>query len=472
MSRRVGILLLGAIAVATALRVWDLGGKSLWTDEGVSWALAARGATPYEHPPLYMWLLGGLIRIGLRSEWGLRFLSVLSGIALVPLVYAVGSRLLSAAEGVVASWLTALSPCWLMASQEGRMYSLQSLAGAASLLALVGLLRSRHGGWRLLWVASAWGLVATHHVGWLLVVPELLWLFCRRDKSRRREALLLGCIVALLYVPIAPQSLGQVGARLGQPSGGFLQGGGRGVLRVAPVLFRMGAGYALPSGRAWTVLGAVPLVLLILGAVRTAKQPAVVGLLGAWLLPVVSFVAVEGSPANVAAQAAAAYSLLAAAGLCRAGRARIPLGVLLTVAWGGGIWSYYGARGYPLHPEDWRSLARHLEEHCDDGDLIYLTGSRNSYFTFDYYYRGTCKFACRVPETELYAMETRPVRGAPQVKEAVEASLRSHPAVWVVHVDWGLPAVNRDLHELDGSYLTWEAPFGRGLRLKRYAAQR
>ncbi len=472
MSRKGRILLLSAVVAAAALRTWDLGGKSLWTDEGASWALATRGATPYEHPPLYTWLLGGIVRAGLRSEWGLRTLSVLAGVALVILVYAVGSRLLSRVEGLVASVLTALSPSLLMVSQEARMYSLLSLAGAASVLAFLGLLRSPHGGWRLLWVASAWSLVAAHHVGWLLVLPEFLWLVWRKGARGRREVLLLGCIVVLLYAPIAPQSLGQVAARLRQPSGGFLRGGMGGVLRIGGVLFRMGAGYALPPGRLWLALGGVPLVLVALGAVRTMKLPLAIGLLGAWLLPVGAFVALEGSPANVAAQAAGAYSLLAGAGLWRAGRARVPLGLVLLVAWGAGAWSYYRAEGYPLHPEDWRSLARHLEQHCDEGDLIYLTGSRNSYFTFDYYYRGRCKFSCRVPEAELYEMEARPSRGAPRVREAVEERLRSHPVVWVVHVDWGLPAVSRDIHALDRSYHTWEAPFGRGLRLKRYAARR
>jgi hypothetical protein len=472
MSRRTTLILLAAVAVAGAVRVWDLGEKSLWTDEGVSWALASRGSSPYEHPPLYTWLLGGLVRAGLRSEAGLRILSVLPGVALVPLVYAVGRRLLSSSDGLVASALTAVSPCWLMVSQEARMYSLLSLAGAASVLALLGILGSRRPGWRFLWVVGAWTLVATHHVGWFLVGTELLWLGWRRGRDGWSEALLLGCIVVLLYAPILPRSFAQVSSRLRQPAGGLLHGGVRGVLRVGAVLYRMGTGYALPHGRLWLILGVVPIALAIVGVVRTAGQPRAAGLLVAWLLPVATFVALEGSPANVAAHAAGAYLLLVGAGLWRAGRARLPLCLLLTVLWGAGLWSYYHLPGYPLHPEDWRSLARHLEQQCDEGDLIYLTGSRNSYFTFEYYYKGHCKFACRVPETQLYEMEKRPSRGTPGVREAVEERLQSHPVVWVVHVDWGLPALSEDLHLLDRSYLTQEASFGRGLRLKRYAAER
>ncbi len=469
MLHRRAVLLLVAVVAGTAFRLWGLGSSSLWTDEGVSWALAVRDATTYEHPPFYIWLLRVFIRTGLDSEWGMRLASALPGIALIPVVYAVGTRLLSAGDGLVACALVSVNPCLLMVSQEARMYSVISLAGALSILAFVEVLRSSHKGWRLLWVASSWVLVTSHHVGWLLVLPQLVWLLARGEGGRRRESVLLGCALLLLYAPVLPRSAEQIIGRLRQPSGGFLQSGLDGAVRIGAVLYRMGAGYALPSGRSWLVLAGTPLILVLLGAVRTARRPFVVGVLTLWLLPVVAFVAFEGSPANVATQAAGAYALLAAAGVRQAGRARLLLVLLLVAGWGAGAWSYYDSAGYPLHPEDWRSLARHLERHCEENDLIYLTGSRNSYFTFDYYYRGACKFACRVPDQQLYEMEARPRQGGPQVRAAVEKWLDTHPVVWLVYVDWGLPAIHREIHQLDEDYLTWEASFGRGLRLKRYA---
>jgi 4-amino-4-deoxy-L-arabinose transferase-like glycosyltransferase len=460
-----------ALVIAGAvIRLWGLGAKSLWADEGASWALAVEGAPTYEHPPLYLWLLGGSVSLCGTREWCLRLPSVAAGCALIPVVYLLGLRLARRREALIAGAAAAASPLLLMSSQEARMYSLASLLGAVLVLAFLELRKRPGPGWRILWVASAWALVATHHVGWLLVVPQIAWLLLRRSPGSRRDALLLGAALLLLYAPVIPRTVQQVAARLRQPSGGLLSAGPWAVVRMAGVLYRMGAGYALPPGRPWIIAGGVPLLLAAYGAVCAVRESRSVGILAVWLLPAAAFVAVEGSPANVAGQSVGAFLLLLGIGISRTGRLK-PI-CLLAVAgvWVGAFAAYHGAAGYPLHPEDWRSLARHLEAHCGEDEVIYLTGSRNSYFAFDYYYQGKASFVCRVAPQKLFEHEARPLGVSPGVGTAVETLLRDHSAVWLVYVDWGLPAVAREVRELDDSWLQWEDSFGQGLRLKRYAA--
>ncbi|MCJ7619553.1 MAG: glycosyltransferase family 39 protein [Anaerolineae bacterium] len=104
------LLLLIAILVAFATHTYLLDAKSMWIEEGLSIYRAQLDlsrilsnviviqevATHDTHPPLYFVLLHFLIGLAGSSEFVLRFLSVAWGVLLVPLLYAFGTRLLSA----------------------------------------------------------------------------------------------------------------------------------------------------------------------------------------------------------------------------------------------------------------------------------------------------------------------------------------------------------------------------------------
>lgn len=118
------IIILGAV-----LRFHDLSNKNLWTDESlsayysekpISTVLASSGPTP----PLYYSLLHYWIELFGISEFSLRFLSVFLGIAAIPLLYLITSKLFNKKTAIIASFLFALSPIHLYYSQEARTYSL------------------------------------------------------------------------------------------------------------------------------------------------------------------------------------------------------------------------------------------------------------------------------------------------------------------------------------------------------------
>jgi mannosyltransferase len=177
--------LLGAIVVlGAALRFSTLGEQSFWSDEATTWGIVAHGlghlwtTVPKTEstPPLYYLLLWFWSRaFGIR-EVGLRSLSALFGTLTIPVMWAIGRRLVSERVGLVAALLTAVNPLLFWYSQEARAYALMLMMSALTVLMLVRALEqpSRR---RLL----AWGVVSaiaicSHYFAAFAVVPEAVWL--------------------------------------------------------------------------------------------------------------------------------------------------------------------------------------------------------------------------------------------------------------------------------------------------------
>ncbi|RME49328.1 MAG: phospholipid carrier-dependent glycosyltransferase, partial [Caldilineae bacterium] len=139
--------ILSILCLSAALRLHNLTYHSLWYDEAVSvrWARSsvARildvGLKLVEDrlPPLYYLLLKGWGALGGFSEFSLRFPSVVAGVLLVAVVYALGRRLFGRGAGLAAALLAALNPFLVWYSQEARMYALSALLGALGVLCFV-----------------------------------------------------------------------------------------------------------------------------------------------------------------------------------------------------------------------------------------------------------------------------------------------------------------------------------------------
>jgi len=132
----VGLLI---VLLATALRFYRLDGQSLWADEGNSVALAGRspadityGAAYDIHPPLYYYLLHFWVWPFGTSEFAVRSLSAVIGILLACLTFLLGRYLFDSWVGLVAAFLSAISPFQVYYSQEARMYILLAALSALS----------------------------------------------------------------------------------------------------------------------------------------------------------------------------------------------------------------------------------------------------------------------------------------------------------------------------------------------------
>jgi mannosyltransferase len=148
MTRSHRIVLIAILLLAAVLRFYRLDGQSLWNDEGNSVRLAQRslalvtaGAAGDIHPPGYYYLLWAWIRLFGDGEFAVRSLSVVVGLLLVAVTYALGHRLDRPALGLTAALLAAMSPFQVYYSQEARMYILVTLVAAAATYFFIRLMQ-------------------------------------------------------------------------------------------------------------------------------------------------------------------------------------------------------------------------------------------------------------------------------------------------------------------------------------------
>lgn len=133
-----------ALAVGFFVRVHELGAQSLWNDEGTSVALArtsipaiVNAAARDIHPPLYYILLSGWIQGAGISEFAIRFLSVLAGVAVIAVTFRVAREFFDQDVAVIAAVLAALNPFQTYYAQETRMYIWVTLFAALSVWVFV-----------------------------------------------------------------------------------------------------------------------------------------------------------------------------------------------------------------------------------------------------------------------------------------------------------------------------------------------
>jgi len=104
--------LVAVIGLAFALRVIGLDGQSLWRDEvdAIRFAqsslpdLLRTFVTPGQNGPLYFLLLRPWLSLAGRSEFALRFLSLLFGVLAVPLTYRLARELFSSSPRQNGTW--------------------------------------------------------------------------------------------------------------------------------------------------------------------------------------------------------------------------------------------------------------------------------------------------------------------------------------------------------------------------------
>lgn len=220
-GHRVAWLLLGGIVVlGGALRLYRLDALSLWLDEGFAvlftrqdWAtvLGLHGAYDF-HPPLYFSLakLAGLV---LPESVAGRAVSWLAGTLTLPVVYALGTRLLDVRAGLIAALALALSPPHLWFSQEARPFAATTLAVGLAYLALVGFYQTAGRGWAVTYGVAVLAALYLNYSALYALLPQLLLLALILAKHRHRTAPLViaGVAAGVGYLPWVPQILATAG---------------------------------------------------------------------------------------------------------------------------------------------------------------------------------------------------------------------------------------------------------------------
>jgi 4-amino-4-deoxy-L-arabinose transferase-like glycosyltransferase len=197
------------------LRIYDLGGESLWLDEGISVNTASKNltdiikisfskkvATPLYHIILHYWMnfLGD-------TEFSVRFLSVIFGSLAIFMIYKVGSLMFDKKTGILSSLILALSAFNIRFSQETRMYSLITFLTLLSMYFFIKFLREINYAILISYISSSILLIYAHYVGLFIIITQNIYFFTlyllnkKEHKHNLKIWILLQGILIILFLP-------------------------------------------------------------------------------------------------------------------------------------------------------------------------------------------------------------------------------------------------------------------------------
>jgi 4-amino-4-deoxy-L-arabinose transferase-like glycosyltransferase len=193
--RETGALVI-VLVVAAALRLWDLGGHSIWLDEANS-LLDSRdlghALTRDYHPPLHYVVTWLSLSLFGENALALRLPSAIAGIATVAVAWAFARRALaSPRQALVFAALLALMPALIWHARDGRMYAPLALFVWGALWAAWQIDDEGVTGKRarlVYWLCTA-GAALTHHyaVFYALGAAALAWLRLGDHPLRKSRA--------------------------------------------------------------------------------------------------------------------------------------------------------------------------------------------------------------------------------------------------------------------------------------------
>src|SRR4029079_8309879 len=205
-------ILLGAfVALALALRLPSFSG-ALWADElatnyvvhgfgtGGLFSILLHGR---EVTPPIFFLLTWLVK-GVDGAEGLRIVSMLAGLASIPLNYLVGGRTVGQLPAFVGAALVALSPFQIFYSTEARAYELLMFTCLVATFALLQALSTNRTSWWVAYGLSVAVAMYTHYVSIFVLFVLFAWAFFAHPDTRR-PLLLSNLGAALLFAPWIPE---------------------------------------------------------------------------------------------------------------------------------------------------------------------------------------------------------------------------------------------------------------------------
>ena len=411
------------IALAALTRFLFLSKKSFWLDEGASVALARlpwhefieRLSTHEANMAVYYFLLRAWLHFG-HSEFWIRTLSVIPGIATIPVVYAIGKKLFDHRIGLAAALLLCVHVGHVAYSQEARGYSLAVFFASISCLYFLRMMEDGRTADLALYVLFTALAVYTHFFAGLIVAAQFVSLAALVPQQIPCRRLLLAFLsIAILCLPAAAFALGKDVGQLAwvrktsvkelHHAATLLTGNGP-VLIVYLLLWisamtavAIWRKRSIDSWRHAFVLSWLftPLILILLISTR---KPI--------LAPRFLLTAV---PAAVLLCALGIFRLRALP--LRA--ASLTLAVLVSVG---------ALAGYYRKPkEDWRGVTQYLLSHAQSTDLV-LIYPRWDAVAVDYY-------------RSQFANPTAPAfEELPYNDTSAVTRLAPHPHLWLIIYDW------------------------------------
>ncbi|MGN6276836.1 MAG: glycosyltransferase family 39 protein [Solirubrobacterales bacterium] len=213
-------ILAGLIGAAAVLRFATLGLQSYHHDEVITAMRVLPGSLSHlfhevrvseSNPPLYYLLAWGWAKVFGLGEVGLRSLSALLGVAVVPVAYLIGRELSSRRTGLILAGFVAFNPMLIWYSQEARSYALLVFFGALSLYFFLRALDRGKERDLWFWALSSALVLCSHYFAFFLVAIEAAWLL-RAWRDRLRAFLPALAVVGFAGGALLPLVLAQANA--------------------------------------------------------------------------------------------------------------------------------------------------------------------------------------------------------------------------------------------------------------------
>ena len=442
------LILLAIVAVGAGLRFHLLGARGFnveaasWTFAHLPWNIFWRSMWHYDgHMTFYFILLRAWLVLG-DSEWVVRSLSALFGLATLFALYFLGSRLFGKETGLIGAALLAVHTFHIRYSQEARSYSLLTLLVVLSTYFFFRAVESpsQKKYWAAYLLVSV--LACYSHVLPVLVLAAQ-WLSLGASKFRQ-----IGSATILLVVSIF--------ALLTAPMGLFVLFQNRGQIDwVPPLTWSSFLGFAyFFSGDVGSILLVLYLALCLLSLrswvrvkalpMASQDQPWRLKLIVLWL--VLPFAIVIGASLvkpvfqpRFLLMCVPAFTLIAGLGLTELSRlslvwcrlSRVALAVILVLSIWGARKEY---RTAALARSSFRPTTQYILDHQQSQDAILLFPAP-TYFPFNYYAhrqrQGQGKMSMPVIVFPVFEDAPNAARLIP-TRDEVEARVRDCKRVWLV----------------------------------------
>ncbi len=362
------LALAGLVVAGAVLRFHGVASQGFWFDEANTALLVhlspgkMLGLIPQTEstPPLYYLVAWVWARVFGFAEAGLRSLSALAGVLVIPVAYATGAKLISRRAALIVAALTACSPLLVWYSQEARSYELLALTSATALLAFAYSLRNPRPRALAAWVLACALALATHYYAILAIAPQAVWLLAshwRRRAVQIAVAAVALCGLALIPLALAENATGNAAWIGAAPLGARLR-------QIVP-LFVIGTGSPVhavlePLAAALALAG---IGMLALADRAQRRGPLLAGGLAGGGLALILLLVAFGVDDLIARNLIALWlpaALIVAGGLAlpRAGAAGIAIALALCAI---GLVADVGVASEPsLQRPDWRPVARAL----------------------------------------------------------------------------------------------------------------
>ena len=457
------IVLLAILSIGLFLRIYDLGGESIWLDERESVRFASLNLSDIfflseRNPPLYNIILHWWINLFGDSEFSIRFPSVIFGSLSIFMMYKVGNQIFDKNVGIISSLLLGLSVFHIRYSQEARMYSLSFLLTLLSIYFFIRFFKNRSCKVLISYILFSILLMYSHIYGIFIIISQNIYLIVLFFSSKElfrlniKRWILTQSLLIILFIPWIKIFIAQI---FGVVKGGFWV--------PTPSLLSIVKSFGAYSGG--ILLFLLFLILLsfsiikyegignnidrrnILKSIKSCYRKIRllnindILLLLVWLLtPIIlpftiSLFSTPIYTTKYTIVASPAFYLLVAKGISNVSHKYLKSTIISIII----IISLVYVREYyiKIDKEQWRDVASHIDANAKNGDLLLF----NAYYcqpVFDYYSKRTDLVRDHYSEKNIKRLETT-VEGYKRVwvirrVQSIHRQVQQHPwlSKWIL----------------------------------------